>query len=251
MRNTYLFGNVSDPRSMIKPAVRFVFCIVIILTAAIGIQIAAEAQSTSTIGVARISTIRAWRPVISADGSVIAYQGMNDSIVYVYRRVGDTTQPAITNSSGQALATDPGLAISADGCQIAVKASDIGLVAGDSNGHVDIFVRDICMDSIYLVSSAGAVPANGDSDNASLSRDGNVVVFTSDATNLVDDDTNGQPDVFVHDRLTSTIERGVGGKRECFWRFNSSRWPIIVRLGYFDFSDWSLYSLLVERHQPG
>ena len=51
------------------------------------------------------------------------------------------------------------------------------------------------------VSSAGA-RADGPSDSPALSRDARYVAFSSQATNLVPDDTNGAGDVFVRDRLT-------------------------------------------------
>ena len=62
-------------------------------------------------------------------------------------------------------------------------------------------------------------PANAESGmgRTSLSGDGRFVAFTSDASNLVPDDTNGQPDVFVRDRLTGTTERvslGAGGEAD-------------------------------------
>src|SRR5205823_6519460 len=40
-----------------------------------------------------------------------------------------------------------------------------------------------------------------------LSADGRFVAFTSRSTNLVPGDTNGSPDVFVHDRQTGTTQR--------------------------------------------
>ena len=49
--------------------------------------------------------------------------------------------------------------------------------------------------------------ANGNSDEPSISSDGFIVAFISDATNLVPADTNGVQDVFVHDRNTGATER--------------------------------------------
>ena len=49
------------------------------------------------------------------------------------------------------------------------------------------------------VSSAG-VQGNGGSDTPRLSADGTYVVFNSDATNLVSDDTNVVTDIFGHSR---------------------------------------------------
>jgi hypothetical protein len=51
------------------------------------------------------------------------------------------------------------------------------------------------------VSTAGA-EANGGSVHPSISRDGRFVVFSSLASNLVADDTNGVEDVFLRDRDT-------------------------------------------------
>lgn len=51
------------------------------------------------------------------------------------------------------------------------------------------------------VSSTGALASSGSAE-PSLSADGRFVCFRSSATNLVVGDTNGQPDIFVHDRQT-------------------------------------------------
>ncbi|MCQ3933239.1 MAG: hypothetical protein DPW16_22560 [Chloroflexi bacterium] len=51
------------------------------------------------------------------------------------------------------------------------------------------------------------VQANSNAYNPDISADGRYVTFMSYATNLVSGDTNGQPDVFVHDRTTGTTTR--------------------------------------------
>jgi Tol biopolymer transport system component len=56
------------------------------------------------------------------------------------------------------------------------------------------------------VSSTGE-QANWHSYYPAISADGRFVAFSSDATNLVRDDTNGKADVFVRDRLLGTTER--------------------------------------------
>ncbi|KZL20674.1 hypothetical protein PsAD2_01161 [Pseudovibrio axinellae] len=48
--------------------------------------------------------------------------------------------------------------------------------------------------------------ANGESAFAVASRDGRYVVFVSNATNLVEGDVNGHPDVFLKDRETGEVE---------------------------------------------
>jgi hypothetical protein len=55
------------------------------------------------------------------------------------------------------------------------------------------------------VSTAGA-PANGWSGNVSLSKDGTLIAFDSDATNLVAGDANGATDVFVRDARAKTTK---------------------------------------------
>jgi Tol biopolymer transport system component len=46
----------------------------------------------------------------------------------------------------------------------------------------------------------------GSSHRPSISADGRFVAFSSEASNLVPDDTNGQEDVFVHERMTGVTE---------------------------------------------
>lgn len=57
--------------------------------------------------------------------------------------------------------------------------------------------------------SSAEEDGNGSTVNGApaLSADGRYVVFASDADNLVPDDTNGQIDTFVRDRLAGTTER--------------------------------------------
>jgi len=62
--------------------------------------------------------------------------------------------------------------------------------------------------AVELVSvSSEQTQSNGNSFLVSNSADGRYVVFGSDASNLVADDTNGMRDVFLRDRSLGTIER--------------------------------------------
>ncbi len=49
--------------------------------------------------------------------------------------------------------------------------------------------------------------ANGKSNGTDMTPDGRFAVFDSEATNLVPNDSNGVPDVFVHDRQTGQTTR--------------------------------------------
>ncbi len=79
------------------------------------------------------------------------------------------------------------------------------LVSGDSNGFMDIFLRDRQASTTERVSvSSAGVEANCGSGSAGvlgISADGRFVTFDSCASNLVSGDTNATDDVFVHDRL--------------------------------------------------
>lgn len=92
--------------------------------------------------------------------------------------------------------------ISADGRYVAFVSEATNLVTGDSNGVADIFVRDTVAGVTERVSvdSAGN-QANGASNRPLLSKDGRYVLFESQAANLVEGDSNGAGDLFVHDRL--------------------------------------------------
>src|SRR5207244_11440584 len=105
-------------------------------------------------------------------------------------------------------------AVSADGRFVAFVSFSDNLVPGDTNGVPDIFVRDRLTGTTERVSaSSSGAQANGNSGfldgmgGPSISADGRYVAFDSEASNLVKGDTNGAIDVFVHDRLTGTIER--------------------------------------------
>jgi len=72
----------------------------------------------------------------------------------------------------------------------------------------DVFVHD----SVTGVTTRVSVDSSGnqgdsDSGGSSISSDGRYVAFNSYASNLVAGDTNGMPDVFVHDTVTGETTR--------------------------------------------
>jgi len=101
-------------------------------------------------------------------------------------------------------------AITPDGRYVAFQSYASNLVVDDSNGQGDVFVRDRYAPTTERVSvdSAG-IQGNGLSGGwgLAISSDGRYVAFDSSATNLVLGDTNGNDDIFVHDRYTHTTER--------------------------------------------
>jgi Tol biopolymer transport system component len=103
--------------------------------------------------------------------------------------------------------------ISSAGRYVAFNSFATNLVAGDTNGVKDVFVRDRTAGATTRVSVDNTNPgaqANGASyalGSTTISDDGRIVVFESDATNLVPGDTNGAGDVFVRDTVNNTTKR--------------------------------------------
>jgi hypothetical protein len=129
--------------------------------------------------------------------------------VFVRDRVNGTTERVSIGSLGQQgteQSDDP--SISADGRYVAFSSLAPNLVATDSNGVEDVFVRDRASGTTELVSldSSGA-QGNAASTCYWISGDGRYVTFHSTASNLVAGDTNASRDVFVRDRLNGTTER--------------------------------------------
>ncbi|HEY3401663.1 MAG TPA: hypothetical protein VGK03_13635 [Geothrix sp.] len=95
--------------------------------------------------------------------------------------------------------------ISADGRYVAFASMDNTLVAGDTNGIIDIFVRDRQTATTICASrAADGTAANGYSDKPEISADGRYVVFESHATNLVagGDPARSYADIYRYDLQT-------------------------------------------------
>jgi hypothetical protein len=98
--------------------------------------------------------------------------------------------------------------VSMDGRFVVFRTDASNLVAGDTNGSEDIFLRDRQLGQTTRVSvGAGGAQANGGSYYSAISNDGRYIAFNSDATNLVNDDTNGFVDIFLRDRQAGTTTR--------------------------------------------
>lgn len=101
-----------------------------------------------------------------------------------------------------------GIYMPAEGSRVYFASPATNLVAGDTNGTWDIFVRDLNNDQTDIISTAqGGIQGDQMSSNSVYaSADGRYVVFQSSATNLVANDTNGYPDVFLKDMNTGYVE---------------------------------------------
>ena len=87
-------------------------------------------------------------------------------------------------------------------------AQDLTSIPDGNNLGRDIFVRDVVNNITKLVSVnlAGSASGNGTSLEAKISPDGRYVVFTSEASDLVEHD-NATRDVFIRDLQTNITKR--------------------------------------------
>jgi Tol biopolymer transport system component len=118
-----------------------------------------------------------------------------------------TIRASVSGSGAQANSISTNPTLSGDGRFVAFPSGASNLVAEDTNGKPDVFVRDNRTGLVERVSvdSAGA-QANDSSGSAAISANGRFVSFGSLASNLVPGDANGVPDIFVHDRSTGVTE---------------------------------------------
>jgi hypothetical protein len=157
---------------------------------------------------------------ISADGRFVAFQSYASNLVegdtngfpdvFVHdRETGETSRVSIASDGTQGNHSSWGtIHLSGDGRYVVFGSSADNLVDGDTNGAQDIFVHDRVTGETQRVSIASdGTEANSGSWDPALSGDGRFVVFGSSANNLVDGDTNGFWDIFVHDRVTGETRR--------------------------------------------
>ncbi|MCH8954643.1 PD40 domain-containing protein, partial [candidate division KSB1 bacterium] len=99
-------------------------------------------------------------------------------------------------------------AISADGPVVVFQSTSPNIVSGDSSGTRHIYAYDRITKEMTRVSvNDSGKPGDKQSFGASISGDGRYVAFISNATNLVEGDTNDKQDVFVRDRKNDTTVR--------------------------------------------
>jgi len=129
--------------------------------------------------------------------------------VFVFDRAsGDVELVSVALTGGSADGPSFAPAASGDGRYVAFMSSAADIVEGDTNGFTDIFIRDLENGATERISMAfDGAEADGHSAGPAISEAGRFVAFSSEASNLVPDDTNGKRDIFVVDRTTGEINR--------------------------------------------
>ncbi|MEN8263827.1 MAG: hypothetical protein ABFR82_10215 [Nitrospirota bacterium] len=164
---------------------------------------------------------------ISSDGRYVAFASDAENLVAgdtnnftdIFLRDRDTDDDGIFDETGEVStirvsiksdgsqatggsSTSP--AISSDGRYVAFASDATNLLTGpDSNISTDIFVHDLNTSTTIRVSvQSDGTQATGDSTSPAISSDGRYVAFASDSVDLIGSDSNGNKDIFVHDRDT-------------------------------------------------
>jgi Tol biopolymer transport system component len=170
-----------------------------------------------------------YAPVITPDGQFVAFLSnvtnltgntvSNGCHVYLRNLQSSTTQLVDVDTNGIGSTDDyrASLSLSADGRFVAFSSPDGRLASLDKNRATDVFVRDLVAGTTEMISqrNAAVIPQSGDGScwlpQLSVSADGRWVAFASSADDLVLNDTNNAPDVFVRDLVGgATVLASVG-----------------------------------------
>ena len=159
-------------------------------------------------------------PSISADGRFVVFESQASNLVpvdtngvediFVHDRQTHTTERLSLSTQGvQGNHHSQFPSISADGRFVVFQSFANNLAPNDTNTYgSDIFLRDRQTGTTEMIShSLSGTSGNDGSSQASISDDGRWVAFSSVATNLVANDTNGRADIFLLDRQSGQIER--------------------------------------------
>jgi hypothetical protein len=151
------------------------------------------------------------KPSISDDGRFVSFHSYASNFsalneggnqhVFVRDRTAHTTELVDVANDGTTIGNGYGWfsAISGNGRWVAYRSDATNLITGDTNGQIDLFLRDTLLDTTQRVSqtTGGTGGTGGASQNPSLSTNGRWIAFDSAANNLVGSDTNGVADIFV------------------------------------------------------
>ncbi len=160
-------------------------------------------------------------PAISANGRFVLFSSDADDLVaddgnesrdvFLHdRKTGETRRVSVDEGGGEGEDSSSlsGSSLSTNG-RYAVFLSSASNLGPADGAFQDVFWKDLRTGTVILVSrDPQGGPADGPSQDPSISANGRFVAFTSSATNLTgDDDGNLSRDVFVFDRKTGTTRR--------------------------------------------
>ncbi len=153
------------------------------------------------------------RPRITPNGRLVVFESSAPNLdseradsnngldVFLWERKTGEVRRVSVRSDGQEFQGDTtNIEISDDG-QFIIFDSTAGLAPSDTNGVDDIYIKNLWLNTLSLVSiSRGGSAANGISRFPQFSSEGGIIAFTSLAGNLVSGDNNSRQDAFVVQR---------------------------------------------------
>ena len=205
-------------------------------------------------------------PSVSGDGRYVAFSsdasdlvagdtnGVTD--VFLFDRTLNSIERVSLDSSSAEIASGGSIggSVSDDGRYVAFFSLSDAVTPHDSNGLVDVFVRDRWAGTTTLISvgmtgnASGTAPATGSATGAGaamISGDGSTIVYVSVANDIVAGDTNGKLDVFAAN-VFGTSQRRISTDRNGNELSGDSFSPFVSRSGRFiafvSQSDVMLYS---------
>lgn len=160
-------------------------------------------------------------PKISASGRWVVYESMGSAFtlrntrrwdIYLWDRITNQRLRVSTNGSNTPANDDSREPDVGDFGWMVTFTSDATNLAptGDANGVADVFVKNLHNDDITRLSQRpgpgnSVIEGNARSFAPTINQAGDVVVFTTDASNLRVSDDNGVADVYLRDLASGSI----------------------------------------------
>jgi Tol biopolymer transport system component len=178
------------------------------------LQIASQATQTAVLP---FSSTTSAPTSVSTDGRFVIYDsnapdvvpGDTNGLTDVFlrdRTQGTNERISVASAGSQGNGASFASSMSADARLVVFQSAASNLVAGDTNGFTDVFLRDrVAGTTVRLSLAPGGAEANGASTNPVISADGRFVAFTTVATNLFAGDSNNFSDVMRLDLATNEL----------------------------------------------
>jgi hypothetical protein len=156
-------------------------------------------------------------PDISADGTVVSFRSTatnldpadTDTVPDVYEKnlvTGDLSLVSVNGAGTKGNAHSGRPSLSTDGSLVAFRSQSNDLLAADTDGAFDIYLKNMSTGALRLVSSnASGVGGNGASTTPMISADGTRVAFRSSATDLLAADPDSIYDIYVKDMTSGAV----------------------------------------------
>lgn len=185
-----------------------------------------DTETGETIRISAGANARSLDPAISSDGNIVVFASLASNLalpdegaerdwdIFAHNvATGITTRVSVGVGGVEPTAgASESPSISADGRYVAFTSTASNLVAGDSNGHADIFVYDLSTQTMTRLTAG-----NGPSIEPAISPDGTFVAFSSTASDLTPDANGSVSDVFIAEiasgatTLMSVDAAGIAG----------------------------------------